>query len=52
MGKLGYCTWSGMHDAWHGMHTVKLANSANLFKFHQVKFPQKTGLENDEMCFS
>ena len=31
---------------------VKLANSASPFKFRQVKFQQKTGLENDKMGFS
>ena len=32
--------------------TVKLPNFASPSKFRQVKFPQKTGLENDNMCFS
>ena len=32
--------------------TVKWANSASPFKFHQVKFSQKSGLENDKMLFS
>ena len=32
--------------------TVKLANSTGPFKLCQVKFSQKTGLENDKMCFS
>ena len=27
-------------------------NSASPFKFHQVKFPQQTGIENNKMCFS
>ena len=29
----------------HLLNTVKLANSASPFKFRQVNFPQKTGLE-------
>ena len=33
-------------------YTVKLANSASPFKFRQVKFQKKTGLENDKMSFS
>ena len=33
-------------------NSVKLANSTSPFKFCQAKFPQKTGLENDKMCFS
>ena len=32
--------------------TVKLANSASPFKFHQAKSTQQAGLENDKMCFS
>ena len=32
--------------------TVKLANSASPFKFCQVKFLQKTGLENGKKSFS
>ena len=31
--------------------SVKLANSASPSKFCKVKFKQKTGLENDKMCF-
>ena len=31
--------------------TVKLANSVSPSKFRQVKFPQKTGLENDKRVF-
>ena len=44
------------HQAIYGLiisvceiHTVKLAYSASPFKFHQVKIPQKTGLENDKI---
>ena len=32
--------------------TIKLANSASPSKFCQVKFQQKTGLENDKISFS
>ena len=32
--------------------TVELANYASPFEFCQVKIPQQTGLENNEMCFS
>ena len=31
--------------------TVKLANSTSPFEFRQVKFPQKTCLENDKNVF-
>ena len=31
--------------------TVKLANSASPFKFHQVKIPRQAGLENDKCVF-
>ena len=32
-------------------HSVKLANFASPFKFHQVKFPQQVCLEKDRRCF-
>ena len=51
---IGQLTWLNItkHVNLIKLGAVKLANSTSPFKFHQAKFSQQVGLENDKMCFS